>query len=158
MKVLVIYGSRHGNTQRVAEAIGGGMGTLGSVQLVDVDAATPAEIGAADLIVVGGPTEAHGMTEPLKLLFTGVHAEAMKGKAAAAFDTRLDWPAWLSGSAAAGIEARLRHAGARLVASPASFIVKGKEPALEPGELARATQWGLAVAREAVALLQPARG
>jgi flavodoxin len=153
MKALVIYGSRHGNTQKVAEAIGTSLGTLGTVQLMAVDTVTPAALAGADLIVVGGPTEAHGMSVPLKQFFAALPGGAMKGKIAAAFDTRLDMARWLSGSAASGIEGHLRKAGAELVGTAASFAVKGKDPELRPGEIARAGDWSRGLARVAATRL-----
>ena len=141
MKALVVYGSRYGNTQHIAEAIADGLKDVFTVDVCALDKATPAQVQAADLVVVGGPTEAHSATPPVKVWIDGM-AFALDGKPAAAFDTRLDFARVLSGSAAKGIEAHMRRAGARMVIDGASFLVKGKQPLLEPGELARAVAWG----------------
>jgi hypothetical protein len=61
--------------------------------------------------------------------------------ACAVFDTRLDWPRWLSGSAADRISDALRERGARVIAREESFIVT-MEPTLQPGEEGRAAEWG----------------
>jgi hypothetical protein len=82
------------------------------------------------------------MTPAIRQFFDSLSGEAFKGVAAAAFDTRLDWPRWLSGSAGSGISDRLHKLGADVVVPQASFIVEGKEPALKPGELERALAWG----------------
>ena len=148
MNALVIYGSRHGNTQHVAEAIADGLKEAMAVDVIALEYATPDRIKAADLIVVGGPTEAHSMTPPLKEWVDGMDF-AIQGKKAAAFDTRLDMPRVISGSAAKGIGAHLRRAGAKLVTEDTSFFVKGKTPALLPGELARAAAWGKEIAAKA---------
>jgi flavodoxin len=144
MNALVIYGSRYGNTQKVAEAIRDGLGTA---KVLSIEGVSPADLAEADLIVVGGPTEAHGISVPVKQFLAGLPHDAFKGKEAAAFDTRLAISRWLSGSAASGIAARLRGVSAHLVAPAESFEVKGKEPQLEPGELARAADWGRTLAR-----------
>ncbi len=146
MQTLVVYGTRYGNTQKIAEAIADGLKESGPVEVLGLEAATPAKVRAADLIVLGGPTEAHGTTPALKSWIDGM-AFVLDGKAVAAFDTRLDYARVLSGSAAHGIEARLRRAGAKIVAADGSFLVKGKQPELEPGELARAVEWGRMVAK-----------
>lgn len=141
MNALVVYGSRYGNTQHIAEAIADGLKDACTVDVRALDKATPALVRAADLVVVGGPTEAHGTTPPVKVWIDGM-AMVLEGKPAAAFDTRLDYARILSGSAAKGIEAHLRRAGAHMVIDGESFLVKGKQPILEPGELARAVAWG----------------
>jgi len=141
MKALVIYGTRYGNTQKIAEAIGEGLKAACFVEVLPVDGMTPAQVTAADLLVIGGPTEGHGMTQPMKTFVDGM-SFALDGKAVAAFDTRIGIARILSGSAASGIEAHLRRAGAKVIAEEGSFIVKGKQPELEAGELARAQAWG----------------
>ena len=150
MNALVVYGSRYGNTQHIAEAIADGLKDTCAVDVRAIDKATPALVRTADLVVVGGPTEAHGITPPVKVWIDGM-AFVLDGKPAAAFDTRLDFARILSGSAAKGVEAHLRGAGARMVIEAESFLVKGKEPVLEPGELARAVAWGRAIGAKVMA-------
>lgn len=154
MKSMVIYGSRHGNTQKIAKAIADELRGHGSVDLLAVEDA-PAELSkkAFDLIVVGGPTEAHRMSVPVAEFFQQIAPGALAGKAAAGFDTRLGWPMWLSGTAAAGIAAKLREAGARVIAPEASFLVAGKYPELRSGELERAAAWASALAGKVEALV-----
>jgi NAD(P)H dehydrogenase (quinone) len=146
MNSLVVYGSRHGNTQKVAEAIAFELGKHGVVQLVSAEDARKVLPEQLDLIVVGGPTEAHRVSEPVAQFFDRVAKGQLVGKAAAAFDTRLRWPEWLSGSAAAGIAQRLHQSRANLIAPEMSFFVGGKLPVLEPGELERAGAWAASLA------------
>lgn len=66
----------------------------------------------------------------------------LTGRASAAFDTSVNWPRWLSGSAAEGIRQRLERVGAkRPTVATESFIVS-MEPEMPPGELERARSWG----------------
>jgi hypothetical protein len=65
---------------------------------------------------------------------------------AAAFDTRFDLPAAVTGRASKGIARKLRHHGATLIADPESFFVK-KDNHLEPDQEARAREWGAQLAR-----------
>jgi flavodoxin len=142
VKSIVVYASRFGNTQRVAEAIADGIRAHGPVELIPVEEASTVFDGEADLVVIGCPTEGHTMTPAIRHFFDGLSGEAFKGVAAAAFDTRVDWPRWLSGSAGSGISDRLQKLGAEVVVPRASFVVEGKEPVLKPGELERALAWG----------------
>jgi flavodoxin len=141
MKSLVVYGSRHGNTRKVAETIAGALRKHGAVQLVPAEKALATRLEDTDLVVVGGPTEAHGITEPVARFLEGVAEASLAGKCAAGFDTRLRWPRWLSGSAGAQIVERLAWRGAHVIAPEESFLVSGKLPVLEPGELERAAAW-----------------
>jgi flavodoxin len=156
MNSIVIYASRYGNTRKIAEAIADALRQSGTAQLVaaeDVPARLPE---GTDLVVIGGPTEVHGMTKPLTAVFDHFAPETIKGVAAAAFDTRLQGARWLTGSASVGAEKKLRHLGADIIAPAESFFVKKEEgaqkdeaPKLEPGELERATQWATALAEKA---------
>jgi flavodoxin len=141
MNSLVIYGSRYGNTEKVAAAIAAELGQHGEVRMVSSEDAPAIVAEKIDLVVVGGPTEAHRMTEPMAQLFDRVGEGWLAGKAAAAFDTRVRWPLFLSGSAAAGIVRKLEAAGAAVISPPMSFFVGGTPTVLEQGELAQATAW-----------------
>jgi len=138
MNSLVIYGSRHGNTRKLAEAIAAELRKHGAAQLMSAEEVPSVLPERTDLVVVGGPTEAHRMTEPVKELFARLGKGALIGIKAAAFDTRLRWPKWLSGSAGSGIVKALERAGAGVFAPEVSFYVSGNLPVLEPGELERA--------------------
>jgi flavodoxin len=160
VNAIVIYGSRSGNTQKIAEAVAAGLGSQGWVKVLAVDEAPAILPEAIDLVVIGGPTEAHGVTPAVARLIDRLGPSALNGTAVAAFDTRLRWPAWLSGSAAAGIARRLERCGARMIAPPESFLVgrrpnapKGEAPVLEAGELERAEAWASSLAARAGVLV-----
>lgn len=138
MDSLVIYASTSGNTQAVAEAIAEALRTRGTARVLHVTDATP--LPEADLTVIGAPTEGHTMTKPMAAWFDRLYAGVLKGRRFAAFDTRLRWPRFLSGSAAEDIAKRVEQLGGHMVALPQSFMVSMK-PELEPGELERAGAW-----------------
>ena len=152
MNSVVIYGSRHGNTRKIAEAIAGELGRHGGAQLMSADEAPDYLPVPTDLVVIGGPTETHGMTEPMTRFFERVPTAPWWEIAAAGFDTRVRWPRFLSGSAGAGIVERLRSRGAQVIAKEESFFVAGvtpnqvDAPVLEPGELERAAAWAASLA------------
>jgi hypothetical protein len=62
MRAVVVYESMYGNTHLIADAIGAGLGTVFDVRVVPVSEASAAVLDGADLVVVGGPTHAHGMS------------------------------------------------------------------------------------------------
>ncbi len=130
----------------IAEAIARELRRHGAAHLFSVDDAPLVLPRKTNLMVVGSPTEAHRMTPPMVKFFDQLGNGELEGVAAAAFDTRLRWPRWLSGSAAAGITARLRQAGAEVIDPEGSFVVAGKYPVLEHGELERAAEWAATLA------------
>ena len=161
MRALVVFESLYGNTAAVGEVVAGSLRSRGfDVSVGPVTSVSTAETDEVDLLIVGGPTHAHGMsrastrrsgitdqkntyadptTEPglrewLAALPLG------RGRAAAAFDTRFDKPVLLTGSAAKGIGRRLEHLGFRVIVEPESFFVTG-ENRLKDGEIERATAW-----------------
>jgi hypothetical protein len=169
MRAVVVYESMYGNTHLVADAIGEGLGAAYDVDVVPVERASGPLVEHADLLVVGGPTHVHGMSRPSTRKAAAVEAHkpdsalALDPDAegpglrewftalpalraiAAAFDTRLDGSALLTGRASKGIARRLRHHGLDLVAEPESFLVT-KQNQLEPDETIRARDWGRRIA------------
>ncbi len=146
MKTLVIYGSRYGNTQKLASAIAAELGKDGDAGLVAAEDVTKDLVADAEFVVIGGPTEGHRISQPVVQLLDRIGSVELAGKPVAAFDTRVRWPRVLSGSAASGIARRLRQAGAQMVAAPESFLVAGPPYVLEPGELTRSTAWAASLA------------
>lgn len=145
MNALVVYDSKFGNTRQIAQVIGDALAGACAVQVLPPAEAMPlpADIG---LLVVGGPTHAHGASAGMKALLDSVGRGSLEGVPAAAFDTRFQVARWLSGSAAGVIAKRLQKAGCTMVMPPASFFVsRDDEPVLIPGELERARTWALAV-------------
>jgi Flavodoxin len=169
MRAVVIYESMYGNTHRVADAIGAGLEASFDVTVLPVAKADPAVIADAGLVVVGGPTHAHGMTRAATRKAAGeaaakpgsgltVEPEALGAGLrewfgslgeypvkAAAFDTRVHGPATVTGRAAKGVTRLLRAHGFDVVAKPESFLVT-RDNALDPGETDRACDWATKLA------------
>jgi hypothetical protein len=177
MYSVLVYESMYGNSRRVAEEIGAVLAQSGRCEVVPVSLATAELLADADLLVVGGPTHAHTMSSRQSRASARevVDAGAQKpgaaqleldahatdpglrdwfkalaegdGTMAAAFDTRLDARALLTGRASRAIASRLRRHGYRLIAEPESFLVD-KQTRLLDSEAGRARSWahGLATA------------
>lgn len=141
MFILVIYDSQFGNTMRLARLIGEVMAKRADVTLRSCAEVQSQEVKAADLLVIGCPTQRHGLTPGVDAFLSLNEYSGLTGKAAAVFDTRFNSFRWLTGSAARTTARRLERAGVRLVAPPESFFVAGMQGPLEDGEAIRAVNW-----------------
>jgi flavodoxin I len=145
MKSLVIYDSVKGNTKKIAESIGRGIG--GDAQVLAAAELTAARLAGVTLLVAGSPTMGGKPTKTLLDALDRVPAGSLKGIRAASFDTRLGMKfVKLFGYAAEKIAAALERKGARMVATPEGFVVKGREGPLAAGEGERAERWGKSLA------------
>lgn len=165
MHALVVYESVYGNTKAVAEAVADGLRSQMAVDVFEVGGAPPTLGDDVDLLVVGGPTHAHGMTTPESRASAARKADhgtvstsigirewiaglpnVTPEVAAAVFDTTLKGPALLWGSAARAAEGELRAHHFRILQRATSFHVNGPfgpvYDAVAEGELERARAWG----------------
>jgi len=140
MNTLVVFDSQFGNTEKIARKIAETLAAYGSSRAVRVTDFTVAALKGVDLLVLGCPTQAWHSTPHMQTLLKELEKQDPEGLAIAEFDTRLDKPRWLTGSAANLMGRQLKHVGVT-VSPPESFLVEGKEGPLEPGELERAAQW-----------------
>ena len=159
MRTLVVYESMYGNTEHVARAIAEG---IADAELVEVGLAPTKLPPEVALLVVGGPTHAHGMTRegtrrdagtrvdrPIVSPGIGIRewidAVQPSDVIVAAFDTRIRGPQILTGSAARSATEQLRKRGFKTV-PPESFVLAriGGEPfdQVSEAELDRARGWG----------------
>lgn len=160
MKAVIVVESWFGNTKAVADAVARG---LGDAEVHDVRAMGTRIGEDVELLVIGGPTHAFGMSRP------GTRAdaarqggqgsaeapgirewvermEAPRGLPVATFDTRVTKVRHLPGSAARGAAKVLRGRGFNPVSKPESFYVNDLKGPLEEHELERAEAWGTALA------------
>jgi len=163
MNVLIVIESCFGNTGRVADAIAAGVRSRGAdVTVVDAAAAPTTE--GVDLLLVGAPTHNMGLPGPAsraqaaakgaRPVVAGVAEwlEALPGqpgRRVAAFDT-VAGRGFFSGSAAKVIEKRMRRQS--IFTGRESFLVRGMAGPLADDELARAHEWGIALASGQVAV------
>lgn len=166
MRARVVVESMWGNTEQLARAVAEGMGPSVQVEVVPVDTAGEDAGQETDLLVVGGPTHAfgmsrqgtredavhrgaaaeHGVSVGTRELLDRLHPAA-GGTASAAFDTRVR-KRGIPGSAARGITKRLRGLGYRELSGPTTFWVADMDGPLLDGEVDRAREWGAALARQ----------
>jgi len=165
MRALVVVESVFGNTREIADAVADGLSTCAQVDLVDVGDAPEAVRSDVDLVVVGGPTHAFGMSRPSTR--DDARSRAGRGQPSrgigirewiarlepvppglltATFDTRIASPR-LPGSAAHAAHQRLRRLGCKMLAPSQSFWVDGTTGPLVADEPERARAWGWELAR-----------
>jgi hypothetical protein len=161
VRALVVYESMYGNTERIAVAITEGVGP--EAIAVEVGAAPGVVPPEVDLIVLGGPTHGHGMSQPqsrasgteradrpvpstgdgIREWLASVRVD--RPVAFATFDTRIKGPKLLWGSAADAAKA-LSARGLKPVMPAVSSIVGGPTGSpydrLAPSELERARGLG----------------
>jgi flavodoxin len=161
MRAAVVYETMRGNTAAIAEAIGRGLRSTGmDATVTSFDGFAPSKVVDLDLLVVGAPTQSHGLgrdagddttAEEEQRVFEGSAPEPDirewledlpdgAGRAAVAFDTRRHGPKFLTGSAARTIESKLEFGGFQIAGEPESFLVT-KDERLDDGEEARAEAW-----------------
>lgn len=86
-KILVLYYSRTGNTEKMAKAVAEGARKVQGVEVELTYRATPEILSNFDAIAVGAPTYHHNMTTETKRLFeeAAVKNINLRGKIGAAF-------------------------------------------------------------------------
>jgi hypothetical protein len=169
MRALVVYESMFGNTKQVAFAIAKGLGARVPVEVTEVAHAPETLRDDVDLVVVGGPTHAFGLSSPrTRRAAAGQSAGPLvsQGKGVrewvsclhvhrdhtvvATFDTHID-KEWFPGSAAKRLDTTLHAMGMRRLAAPTSFYVHDSAGPLVDGELERAEMLGRRLGEELVA-------
>lgn len=161
MNILIVHDSQFGNTAQIADAIARGIRTAAGVEdhvaQHHIGEVQPEQAAAADLLIIGSPTQGFRPTEPVRALLKGIPRNGLAGKTVAAFDTRftedeiksigkfLSTMVDLFGYAAPRLADAAAKKGAHLALPPEGFYVGGKEGPLLDGELERAAAWGQAV-------------
>jgi hypothetical protein len=173
-RAMVVYETMFGDAQQIAVAIAGELASLGGpVSTYEVGEAPDELPDDLELLVIGGPTHAFGMSTvstrdqaaqrgggrvPISR-DRGIREwlEVLQPPAgqchAAAFDTQMDEPGLLHvvDHAARSMEKRLRTRGFELAASAEHFRVLDVTGPLKDGEVERARMWARKLAREVVA-------
>ena len=145
MKILVVYDSMYGNTEKIARAIGESISK--DTKVLAAKEAVPADLEGIDLLIAGAPTQGGRPTTPMRDFLNKLQKQTISGKSVAAFDTRIS-AKWVGifGYAAGRIGRALKKLGGNLVVNPEPFFVQGTEGPLKEGEEERAAVWARKVA------------
>lgn len=151
MKVLVVYDTVFGNTEKIARAIGDSLSSHESVEVRRVTDIKAEHLTGVELLIVGSPTRAFKPTKPIMDFLIRLPLRSLSGVAAAAFDTRISTTdinsrllngfVKIFGYAAGSIAGKLEKKGGKLITRPEGFYVKDSEGPLKDGELERAADW-----------------
>jgi flavodoxin len=145
MKVVLVYDSKYGNTERIAQAIAKGLTESGltEARVLWVAKACEDDFHDVDLWIIGSPTRWGGPTFKMRTLLSNAIKYEGKGKRVAVFDTRLDK---VHSGASGRLKTMLERGGLTLVTDPECFFVTGTSGPLKEGEEARAELYGRKIA------------
>jgi len=148
MKSLVVYFSKFGNTQKLAEAIAETLSSAGPVRIVGTKQLSVSDLEGVELVVMGSPTHRMNLPEGVRPTFESLPRRVLRGTLIAVFDTSYKMSRWLAPfTAARKLGQRLRKLGGKRVVPAESFHVEGREGPLYEGEIERARAWAASILR-----------
>lgn len=137
-RAIIIFDSRYGNTEKIAEALAKGIQESGfETTCKNINYVVPDYLPQFGLIAVGAPTEMITASRSIKGFLDKIENLDLSGRYGFAFDTKL--PSRLSGSAAKYIEKKLKKTGLEMIRQSSSAIVEShkKEEEARGGILLR---------------------
>lgn len=142
MNTLVVYFSKFGNTQKLAEAIAERLRSNGTVRTISSDDLTVNDLKDVNLVVMGSPTHNMNLPKTVKPVIDNLPKRILSGKLVAAFDTSYKM-SWLLNrfTASKRLARKLRKLGGKLLLPPEIFHVMEREGPLYEGEIERAQGW-----------------
>jgi flavodoxin len=145
MRAIVIYDSKHGNTEQVAQAITSGVAETGVVvECRKISISSEEDLRGVDLWILGSMTHWGGAPFVLRtLLKNGLKEEGARSKRGAVFDTRY---ANMAKGASENLAATFTKAGVEVLGAE-HFVVAGMKGPLLEGELERARAYGIRLGR-----------
>lgn len=151
MKVLIVYDSYFGNTEKIARAMSNAFNQDDQIIIKRAADVQKEERENLDWLIVGSPTRGFNPTQAINDFIQELASVNLKDTKAIVFDTRADVKqinngfltvmVKLFGYAAKKMAFRLQKQGARLVLEPQGFFVKDQEGPLFEGEEERALKW-----------------
>lgn len=138
MNACVVYFTKFGHTQKVAEAIAGVL----NARTLSADELSADTLSGLDLVVMGSPTHRMNLPEALRPVFDGLPKRVLRGVPVAAFDTSYKMSDFLMRfTAAKKLIHKLRKLGGKRLVPPETFFVMEREGPLYDGEIERARDW-----------------
>jgi flavorubredoxin len=145
MKVLVVYDTSYGNTEKIALSICAGMKEVGlnDVTCKKADSVVIDDFKSADVWVLGSPTHVGSATGTIKKVLKSAIKTGASAKIGVAFDTRFDKA---TKGGAQKIQKMMERAGMKIAVPGEWFIVENMKGPLAPGEEAKAVTFGRKIA------------
>lgn len=149
MKTLVVYYSKFGHTQSVAEVIAQVLAAEGPTQVLSTDELDVEALRQADLIIMGTPTHKMNLPEAVRPVLDSLPRRILPKTPVAAFDTSYKMNAFLARfTAAKRLDRKLRKLGGKRIVPPETFYVMEREGPLYDGEIERAQAWAEAIRKQ----------
>ena len=154
MKIMVIFDSAFGNTEKIARSIADAFGLSEEVEIFRVTEVSPQQLNGIDLLIVGSPTQGFRPLPSIQNFLDKIPSSALQGIKVAAFDTRIGgkgagtagrFVARLGGYAAPRLAGVLKKKGGNLISEPEGFVVSDSKGPLGQGETERAATWAKAI-------------
>jgi flavodoxin len=151
MKALIVYFSKLGNTQKVAEVIADTLVQAGDARAISVDELTASSLKEVDLLVVGSPTHSWNLPRAVREVIKKMSYRSLAGKSVATFDTSIKmWGPVMLLTVSHRLYLLLRILGGKPLVPPETFLVERSELPLDAamgrvtlrdGEIERAKAW-----------------
>ena len=116
MNTLVVYFSKFGHTQKIAEVITETLRSTDAVRMIRSDQLNADELNDVNLVVMGSPTHRMNLPEAVRPVFEALPKRSLRGTYIAAYDTSYKMSAFLSlFTAAKKLTRKLRKLGGVLL-------------------------------------------
>jgi flavodoxin len=146
MNALIVYWSKFGNTQQIANALAETFAAAGSVRAMSMDRLTAADLQDADLVVMGCPTHRMNLPEAVRPLLETLPRRVLRHTPVVAFDTSYKISGFLAHfTAGKKLAQKLHKLGGKRIAPPETFYVVEREGPLYDGEIERSRAWAAAI-------------
>ncbi|MFW9958217.1 MAG: flavodoxin family protein [Candidatus Odinarchaeota archaeon] len=142
-RVLIVFDSKFGNTERLAREIGTGIQSTGKAEctVINIKAVDNQDFSGFDGVLFGAPIHAFRATSGIKGAVKKATTKGLDGKLVAAFDTYQNLKH--KGKASGQIRDMLKKIrGAKLFSQDLSSLVDGYEGPLNAAEPAKAQEFG----------------
>jgi flavodoxin len=151
MNTLVVFFSKFGHTQKIADAIAETLSTHADVNTISSEQLTANDLKDVELVVMGTPTHNMNLPKAVQPLFNTLPKRILSETPVATFDTSYKMSPILSRfTAAKKLLKKLRKLGGRCIVPPETFYVKEREGPLYEGEIERAQIWAGSILKRVV--------
>ena len=146
MNALVVYFSKFGHTQVIAEAVAGTLADHADINTISCDQLTVSDLKNAELVVMGTPTHNMNLPKAVQPVFEELPKRILPGTPVATFDTSYKMSTILARfTAAKRLARKLHQLGGKRIIPAESFYVVGREGPLYDGEIERTQKWANAI-------------
>ncbi len=149
-KVLVVFDSTYGNTEKLGREIASGIEETGIAEckVINIDGVEAEDLSVYDGVLFGGPIHAFRATRGIKGAVKKAAKKGLDGKLVASYDTYQATSH--EGKAAKQIEGLLKKkaSGANVLSPGLSALVLDREGPLQDDEPAKAREFGQRFAQE----------